>query len=118
LNWDGHDSYAGRSKNQNIEGVRIKIIALDQHAEMVAISSAQKKLRSTSLDECTVYSTIEPIVGVRSEKIAVLELKTKPLVTNEHVTSVAYPDDRRRNCDEALRFVRKHCGGAADFEPI
>src|SRR5260370_33438669 len=31
-----------------------------RHAEMVAISSAQKKLRSTSLDECTIYSTIEP----------------------------------------------------------
>ena len=31
-----------------------------RHAEMVAISSAQKKLGSTSLDECTIYSTIEP----------------------------------------------------------
>src|SRR5947208_3759548 len=31
-----------------------------RHAEMIAISSAQKKLRSTSLDECTIYSTIEP----------------------------------------------------------
>src|SRR6476659_10639728 len=31
-----------------------------RHAEMVAISSAQKKLRSTSLDECTIYSTVEP----------------------------------------------------------
>ena len=31
-----------------------------RHAEMVAISSAQKKLRSTSLDQCTIYSTIEP----------------------------------------------------------
>jgi tRNA(adenine34) deaminase len=31
-----------------------------RHAEMVAISSAQKRLRSTSLDECTIYSTIEP----------------------------------------------------------
>jgi tRNA(adenine34) deaminase len=31
-----------------------------RHAEMVAISSAQKKLQSTSLDECTIYSTIEP----------------------------------------------------------
>jgi tRNA(adenine34) deaminase len=31
-----------------------------RHAEMVAISSAQRKLRSTSLDECTIYSTIEP----------------------------------------------------------
>jgi tRNA(adenine34) deaminase len=31
-----------------------------RHAEMVAISSAQKKLRSTSLHECTIYSTIEP----------------------------------------------------------
>jgi tRNA(adenine34) deaminase len=31
-----------------------------RHAEMLAISSAQKKLRSTSLHECTIYSTIEP----------------------------------------------------------
>jgi tRNA(adenine34) deaminase len=31
-----------------------------RHAEMVASSSAQRKLRSTSLDECTIYSTIEP----------------------------------------------------------
>src|SRR5260370_14834370 len=31
-----------------------------RHAEMVAISSAQKKLRSTNLDECTNYSTILP----------------------------------------------------------
>lgn len=31
-----------------------------RHAEMVAISSAQKRLRSTSLAECTIYSTIEP----------------------------------------------------------
>jgi tRNA(adenine34) deaminase len=31
-----------------------------RHAEMIAISSAQKALRSTSLDECTIYSTIEP----------------------------------------------------------
>ncbi len=31
-----------------------------RHAEMVAISSAQRKLQSTSLDECTIYSTIEP----------------------------------------------------------
>jgi len=31
-----------------------------QHAEMVAISSAQKMLGSTSLDDCTIYSTIEP----------------------------------------------------------
>lgn len=31
-----------------------------RHAEMLAISSAQKKMRSTSLHECTIYSTIEP----------------------------------------------------------
>jgi tRNA(adenine34) deaminase len=31
-----------------------------RHAELVAISSAQRKLQSTSLDECTIYSTIEP----------------------------------------------------------
>jgi tRNA(adenine34) deaminase len=31
-----------------------------RHAEMVAISLAQKKLLATSLDECTIYSTIEP----------------------------------------------------------
>jgi tRNA(adenine34) deaminase len=31
-----------------------------RHAEMVAISSAQKRLRSTSLHECTIYSTVEP----------------------------------------------------------
>jgi tRNA(adenine34) deaminase len=31
-----------------------------RHAEMLAISSAQKKVRSTSLHECTIYSTIEP----------------------------------------------------------
>lgn len=31
-----------------------------RHAEMVAISSAQRKLQSTSLDACTIYSTVEP----------------------------------------------------------
>src|SRR5438552_8743533 len=31
-----------------------------RHAEMVALSAAQQNLRSTSLDECTIYSTIEP----------------------------------------------------------
>jgi tRNA(adenine34) deaminase len=31
-----------------------------RHAELVAISLAQKTLRSTSLDGCTIYSTIEP----------------------------------------------------------
>src|SRR5262249_37843837 len=31
-----------------------------RHAELVAISLAQKRLRSTSLDECTIYSTVEP----------------------------------------------------------
>jgi tRNA(adenine34) deaminase len=31
-----------------------------RHAEMVAIALAQKKLRATSLDDCTLYSTIEP----------------------------------------------------------
>jgi tRNA(adenine34) deaminase len=31
-----------------------------RHAEMVAIASAQKKLRATSLDDCTLYSTVEP----------------------------------------------------------
>jgi len=31
-----------------------------RHAEMVAISSAQRKLSTTSLDDCTLYSTIEP----------------------------------------------------------
>jgi tRNA(adenine34) deaminase len=31
-----------------------------RHAEMVAISLAQKQLRSTSLDDCTIYSTVEP----------------------------------------------------------
>ena len=33
---------------------------LTRHAEMVAISLAQKQLRSTSLDNCTIYSTVEP----------------------------------------------------------
>lgn len=31
-----------------------------RHAEMVAISLAQRKLQSTSLDACTIYSTVEP----------------------------------------------------------
>ena len=31
-----------------------------RHAEMVAIASAQKKLGATSLDDCTLYSTVEP----------------------------------------------------------
>src|SRR5437899_12912049 len=31
-----------------------------RHAEMVAISAAQKKLGSTSLDECTINSTVVP----------------------------------------------------------
>jgi hypothetical protein len=55
------------------------------------------------------------VLGARSEKIAVLELKipfsgarilpirTEPLVTNEHVVSVAYPADRLRVVDG--RFV-------------
>jgi tRNA(adenine34) deaminase len=33
---------------------------LTRHAEMVTIASAQKKLRATSLDDCTLYSTVEP----------------------------------------------------------
>jgi hypothetical protein len=56
------------------------------------------------------------VLGARSEKIAVLDLKipfsgarilpirTEPLVTNEHVVSVAYPDDRLRVVDG--RFVK------------
>jgi tRNA(adenine34) deaminase len=31
-----------------------------RHAEMVAIALAQKTLRATSLDDCTLYSTVEP----------------------------------------------------------
>ena len=31
-----------------------------RHAEMVALSEAQKKLSSTSLEDCTLYSTVEP----------------------------------------------------------
>jgi tRNA(adenine34) deaminase len=31
-----------------------------RHAEMHAISTAQRKLRSTSLHDCTLYSTVEP----------------------------------------------------------
>ena len=31
-----------------------------RHAEMVAMALAQKKLGTTSLDDCTLYSTIEP----------------------------------------------------------
>jgi tRNA(adenine34) deaminase len=31
-----------------------------RHAEMVAIALAQQKLRATSLDDCTLYSTVEP----------------------------------------------------------
>ena len=45
-----------------------------RHAEMVAISSAQKKLRSTSLDDCTIYSTVEPCAmcsyAIRESRIA------------------------------------------------
>ena len=33
---------------------------LTRHAEMAVIALAQKKLRTTSLDDCTLYSTIEP----------------------------------------------------------
>jgi tRNA(adenine34) deaminase len=33
-----------------------------RHAEVVAISAAQKKLRSTSLDDCVIYSSAEPCV--------------------------------------------------------
>ena len=33
---------------------------ITRHAEMVAMASAQKKLRATSLDDCTLYSTVEP----------------------------------------------------------
>ena len=31
-----------------------------RHAEMVALSAAQQNLRSSSLDDCTLYSTVEP----------------------------------------------------------
>jgi tRNA(adenine34) deaminase len=31
-----------------------------RHAEVVAISAAQKKLRSVSLDDCTIYANAEP----------------------------------------------------------
>jgi tRNA(adenine34) deaminase len=31
-----------------------------RHAEMVALSAAQQMLRTRSLDDCTLYSTIEP----------------------------------------------------------
>jgi tRNA(adenine34) deaminase len=31
-----------------------------RHAEMIALSEAQKKLRSSSLEDCTLYSTVEP----------------------------------------------------------
>lgn len=31
-----------------------------RHAEMVALSGAQQRLRTRSLDDCTLYSTIEP----------------------------------------------------------
>jgi tRNA(adenine34) deaminase len=31
-----------------------------RHAEMVAMSAAQQTLRSISLDDCTLYSTVEP----------------------------------------------------------
>jgi tRNA(adenine34) deaminase len=31
-----------------------------RHAEMVALSDAQQMLRARSLDDCTLYSTIEP----------------------------------------------------------
>lgn len=31
-----------------------------RHAEMVVLSAAQQNLRSSSLDDCTIYSTIEP----------------------------------------------------------
>ena len=33
-----------------------------RHAEVVAISAAQKALRSTSLDDCVIYSSAEPCV--------------------------------------------------------
>ncbi len=33
-----------------------------RHAEIVAISAAQKALRCTSLDKCVIYSSIEPCV--------------------------------------------------------
>ena len=31
-----------------------------RHAEMVALSAAQQMLRTSSLDDCTLYSTVEP----------------------------------------------------------
>lgn len=31
-----------------------------RHAEMVALSEAQRTLNTTSLDDCTLYSTVEP----------------------------------------------------------
>jgi tRNA(adenine34) deaminase len=33
-----------------------------RHAEVVAISAAQKALNSTSLDDCVIYSSVEPCV--------------------------------------------------------
>ena len=31
-----------------------------RHAEMVALSEAQRTLKTTSLEDCTLYSTVEP----------------------------------------------------------
>lgn len=45
-----------------------------RHAEMVALSAAQQMLRTSSLDDCTLYSTIEPCAmcayAIRESRIA------------------------------------------------
>jgi tRNA(adenine34) deaminase len=37
-------------------------VDVTRHAEVVAISAAQKALNSTSLDDCVIYSSVEPCV--------------------------------------------------------
>jgi tRNA(adenine34) deaminase len=45
-----------------------------RHAEVVAISEAQKKIGSTSLDDCTIYANVEPCAfccyAIRESRIA------------------------------------------------
>src|SRR5258706_13682795 len=42
-----------------------------RHAEMIAISLAQKKLRSTSLDECTIYERAQYLAHQKAEREAI-----------------------------------------------
>src|ERR1700691_2462327 len=52
------------SKNGTIVAEAINRVSRDanltRHAELLAVSAAQKALGSTNLEDCTIYSNVEP----------------------------------------------------------